>query len=170
MTIDTLKTPRLTLRAVRPEDVEDIHRHISDWDVVRMLALPPWPYTREDAVKFAAMRTGHAIEFENQVIGFAGIEKREGKNTLGYWIGRNHWGLGLMTEALTALVTNHFDQPAAEPLFSGYAFDNPASWRVQKKLGFVKVGEVLTYIVSRGEKIKEIKTRLTREEFEKASR
>lgn len=170
MTVETLKTPRLTLRAVRPEDAEDIHRHIADWDVVRMLALPPWPYTRQDAIEFAALRTGHALECDDEVIGVAGIESRGGKVTLGYWIGRDHWGRGLMTEALTALVANHFERPDAEPLYAGYAFDNPASWRVQQKLGFVKVGEELTHIVSRGEKVREIKTKLTREEFEKASR
>lgn len=41
-----LRTGRLLLRPIGPRD--------ACWDVVSMLAMPPWPYTREHAEAYAA--------------------------------------------------------------------------------------------------------------------
>jgi RimJ/RimL family protein N-acetyltransferase len=170
MTSEVLTTPLLVLRTVSAKDADDIFRHIADWDVVKMLMMPPWPYTREDAIQFAASGAGSAIEYQGQVIGIVSIEKRDDRDTLGYWLGKAYWGRGLMSEAVGAVVRAHFENPGAAAVYSGYAKENPASWRVQQKIGFKVIGEELTHIVSRGEQVIEMKTLLTREEFEKASR
>ncbi len=170
MTSEVLTTPRLVLRTVSTKDADDIFSHIADWDVVKMLKMPPWPYTRNHAIQFAASGAGSAIEYQGRVIGIVSIEKRDDRDTPGYWFGKAYWGRGLMSETIGALLRAHFENPEAAAVFSGYAIDNPTSWRVHQKMGFSRIGEELTHIVSRGEQVKEIRTRLTREEFEKASR
>lgn len=170
MTNEILRTPRLVLRPVCAEDADDIFRHIAGWDVIKMLKMPPWPYTRDHAVQFASNGTGFGIEFQDHVIGAISIEIRRKKETLGYWLGKVYWSKGLMSEAVSAVRPAHFENPAATAEYSGYARANPASWRVQQKIGFRLIGEELTHIVSRDEEVIEVKTLLTREEFEKASR
>ena len=137
--------------------------------MVKNLQIPPWPYTRDHAVEFASHASGYIIEYRGQLIGIISI-KDHNQDTLGYWIGKAFWGKGLMSEAVSALVEEHFDNPQAAPLFSGYAEDNVASWRIQEKTGFSKIGEELTHFVARGVKVKMIKMQLTREAFEKAMR
>ena len=63
-----------------------------------------------------------------------------------------------MSEAVNELVEEHFDNPQAAPLLSGYAEDNVASWRIQEKTGLSKIGEELIHFVARGVKVKVIKT------------
>ena len=41
-----LKTERLALRPLAPEDADAIHRLVNDWEVVRMLSRLPFPYPR----------------------------------------------------------------------------------------------------------------------------
>lgn len=166
----TLTTPRLVLRTAHPDDADDVYRQISDWDVVKNLQKPTWPYTRDHAVEFASHASGYVIEYSGQLIWIISIEDHDNQDTFGHWIGKAFWGEGLMSETANTLVEEHFDNPQAVPLFSGYAEDNVASWRVQEKTGFSKIGEELTYFAARGGKVKMIKTQLTREAFEKAMR
>lgn len=166
----TLTTPRLVLRNAHPDDADDVYHQISDWDVVKNLQMPPWPCTRDHAVEFASNASRYLIEYRGQLIGIISIEDHDNQDTLGYWIGKAFWGKGLMSEAVNELVEEHFDNPQAAPLFSGYAEYNVASWRIQEKTGFSKIGEELTHFVARDVKVKMIKTQLTREAFEKAMR
>ena len=42
-----LATERLTLRPLRANDAEELHRLVNDWAVVRMLSRLPFPYPRQ---------------------------------------------------------------------------------------------------------------------------
>lgn len=67
-------------------------------------------------------------EVAGNVVSFEYLGKRE----VGYWIGREHWGKGVATRALSAflgLVTER-------PLYAGVAKHNVASIRVLEKCGF----------------------------------
>ena len=163
----TFKTARLTLRPPRLEDADDIYRYVADWDVVRMIARPPWPYPRELAEEFA--RTAHALVIERQgsVIGAVGINRRPSGCMLGFWLGKAYWGRGLTSEAVQAAIGGYFAETAENDLLSGYFLDNPASWRIQDKCGFVAIGEERVHINSRGGEVAGMRTLLTREAFEK---
>ncbi len=133
MTGRALQTKRLKLRPLHRRDVDDIARLIADWDVIRWLTTPPWPYSRADAAWFVgdpASDDSLAIEFEGC---FAGIVS--GSDELGYWLGKPFWGQGLMTEAAEAVLADHFAH-SDEPVTSGYLPGNAASSRVLTKLGF----------------------------------
>ena len=53
-TFAPIATERLLLRALRPEDADEIHRLVNDWEVVRMLSRLPFPYPRDLADKWIA--------------------------------------------------------------------------------------------------------------------
>jgi RimJ/RimL family protein N-acetyltransferase len=63
--------------------------------------------------------------------------ERAGQPLVGYWIGRNYWGKGIATRALSEFL----GQVAARPLNSRVAKHNVASIRVLEKCGFAVAGE-----------------------------
>lgn len=145
-----LTTNRLLLRAARVEDADDIYRNINDWDVVRMIARPPWPYPRELADEFVRTTSAAMIVYEGEVIGAVSVGGGSRGFNLGYWMGKRHWGKGLMTEAAAARLAAFYAEAGDVPVYSGYLDENPASWRVQAKLGFVPIGAETVAIASRG--------------------
>ena len=165
----TLRSERLLLRPPRAGDADDVYRNIADWDVIRMIARPPWPYPRELADAFVRTAEALMIEFENEVIGAIGIADRSFGGNLGFWLGKCHWGKGLMTEAARLLVAAYFENRGDVSLHSSYLVDNTASWRVQEKLGFIEVGSCTLHINSRGADLPGIRTLLTRTAFKAKS-
>ncbi|QFJ55094.1 GNAT family N-acetyltransferase [Pseudobutyrivibrio xylanivorans] len=55
---------------------------------------------------------------------------------LGYWLGKEYWGQGLMPEACTELLRRAFEDLYVEKVWCGYYQGNEKSKRVQEKLGF----------------------------------
>jgi RimJ/RimL family protein N-acetyltransferase len=60
----------------------------------------------------------------------------EGQREVGYWIGREHWGRGVATSAMSLFL----DQVRERPLYARVATRNVASIRVLEKCGFAVVG------------------------------
>ena len=54
---------------------------------------------------------------------------------IGYVLGKNYWGRGLMTEALKAILDFCFTQAGFQKVMARYASLNPASGRVMEKAG-----------------------------------
>ena len=130
-----IRTARLVLRPLRPSDARAIAEGIGDWEVIRWLILPPWPYVLADAEWFIGDPVSdgaRVIEIAGQA---AGIVSISADNDLGYWLARPFHGLGYMTEAAGALVAQHFAQGGG-PLTSGYLLGNGPSCNVLTKLGF----------------------------------
>ena len=73
------------------------------------------------------------IEADGEVAGSALSFVRDGRRQVGYRIGREHWGRGVATAALTELVARNVTD---RPLFARVAAHNPASRRVLEKCGF----------------------------------
>jgi RimJ/RimL family protein N-acetyltransferase len=146
-----IETERMLLRPVTPADAEPLH-HALTWEVVRWLSRVPWPLAVDDVAAFAAQaeaqrRDGtashYAMVLDGAPVGVVGIEPRHGAMNLGYWLSEAHWGRGLGSEAATALVSRFFADHPAVHLASGAFAGNEPSLRLQKKLGFVVVGEGL---------------------------
>ena len=51
------RVARLALRPVREGDDEALFPLFADWDVIRWLSSPPWPYTRADMQSFIREQT-----------------------------------------------------------------------------------------------------------------
>lgn len=168
-----IRTSHLTLRKLKPEDQYRIAAAMQDLRVVRMLTSVPVPYASDDALDWiksceAGKRAGwaYAITFDGGALeGCITIEWREdGDRTgwhIGYWLMPDHWGEGLMGEAAGALIERFFSRMMGETLFSGAINDNPASLKVQEKLGFQVTGMGDVYSHSRGAMVPVIETEVT---------
>ncbi len=157
-----MRTERLFLRPVFPEDWRDIYRGIADYGVVSMLARAPWPYSKDDARTFCSSanadgRKRFAITLPQQagapVIGMIGFEQLDGDGEeVGYWIGKNWQRRGFATEAVRGVV-QIAEALGLASLEAGHFIDNPASGQVLRKAGFAETGECsLTTSVGRGGK------------------
>src|SRR3954452_2996119 len=90
---------------------------------------------------------------DGQIAGNIGSFDVEGERHVGYWIGREHWGQGHATRAVTEFVAEFPERP----LYARVAEHNIASMRVLAKCGFVVVGEAQ----EAGDPVKEIVLRLS---------
>lgn len=62
--------------------------------------------------------------------------EQHGKPMVGYWLGREYWGRGLATKALSELL----ERLETRPLYARAATSNVASIRVLEKCGFAVSG------------------------------
>jgi RimJ/RimL family protein N-acetyltransferase len=171
----SIATERLLLRPLKATDAARMQALISDWNVLRTLSSPPYPYKLAHAQQFLASAiprhesgaaTLLALAREGELIGVISVEARQRGPTLGYWLGRAYWGQGYMSEAALAVVGHYFRCVGGAPIASGYFAGNGASWRIQDKLGFRIVGERMLHSIPWGKPLPHIDTVLTRDRFE----
>jgi RimJ/RimL family protein N-acetyltransferase len=145
------RTERLLLRPSWPEDARELHNAIADEAIVRNLARAPWPYTEDEAARFASVQHDEMhpsfllmlrTDGAPRIIGACGLGERDGKGEveLGYWIARPYWGLGFASEAGRA-VLGIAKALGHQRLVAGHFIDNPASGQVLRKLGFRPTGK-----------------------------
>ncbi len=156
------RTERLLLRPSWPEDARELYSAIADEGIVRNLARAPWPYTEDEAERFAALEHSEThptfllmqrTDGTPRLVGACGLGDREGQAELGYWIARPYWGLGYASEAAKAVV-GVARAIGHQRLIAGHFIDNPASGRVLRKLGFSATGKTeLRYSVGRGQRV-----------------
>ena len=175
------RAARLALRPVREGDDEALFPLFADWDVIRWLSSPPWPYTREDMQSFIREQTAtdgedaetrFAITLEQTPIGILSVRMRPASHlqrgagpNFGYWIAQRYWGRGYMTEALRSGVDHVFRMGRHEAVYCGAFAGNDVSLRVQEKVGFVRDGKTMLYARPRGEEFPHVNTMLTRTGF-----
>jgi RimJ/RimL family protein N-acetyltransferase len=181
---EVIRTARLLLRPLRPTDAEPLFALFGNWEVVRRLSMPPWPYALADAVDFIAPRvtrtpteTNFAIAQEDRLIGGIGMRMKGADHlqagpgpNLGYWLGQPYWGRGYMTEAARGIIADTFASGEGETVYCGAFADNAASLRVQGKLGFVRAGETTLFSKPRGAEFPHVNTVLMRDAFEASRR
>ena len=63
------------------------------------------------------------------------IDENDSYCEIGYVLGKNYWGRGMMTEALKAVLDFCFTQAGFQKVKARYASLNPASGRVMEKAG-----------------------------------
>lgn len=95
--------------------------------------------------------TIRTILFEGLVAGHIVSHGWFGEPEISYWIGREFWGRGITTRALSEFLV----QLADRPLYARVAKDNQASIRVLDKCGFEHSGEDKGYSNARGEEVEE---------------
>ena len=178
--VTSLCTNRVALRTLEANDAHAIAAMMQNWNVLRMLSSPPHPYTLADAESFiASCRTpgntpedcAYAIDVDDALGGVIGIEPNsEDRPVLGYWLGEQFWGKGVMSKAAELMVERYFETSQADALYCAAFLENPASIRIQEKIGFTQIGETEIFSKSRDCKIKSVATRLMRDEFERRRR
>ncbi len=91
------------------------------------------------------------ILVDQQVVGNVLKYEESGHPEVSYWIGRDFWGKGFATAALTAFL----GLVRERPLFARVAKDNTGSIRVLEKCGFTVVGEETGFSEARGEMVRD---------------
>ena len=150
----TIETERLLLRCACPEDAKAMfHNWASDPEVTKFLT---WPtHESVDVSRFVAESWASDSEKENfyqWMIVFKEIEQPIGsisvvdmddriqKAEIGYCIGRKWWGMGIMSEALAAVMDFMFREIGMNRIEARHDASNPRSGSVMKKCGMVYEG------------------------------
>ena len=126
------------LRDVVESDLPVFFEHQRDPEAVRMADFPARDREAFDAhwerVLGDEKLLAKTIVFEGQVAGNIGSWEQDGRRLVGYWLGREFWGKGLATKALSDLV----EELDSRPLYAYVAKTNAGSIRVLEKCGFVR--------------------------------
>ena len=120
----------------------------------------PFPYGLEQARTFLGWiskqpaQTVWAIEVSGEAVGGIGIELHTDVERvsaeIGYWLGQDHWGQGIGTEALTAVTAEAFKQFEITRLYALPFADHAASVRVLEKAGYVREGHLRRSAIKNG--------------------
>lgn len=169
-------TERLTLRPHRIADADAIAQSLGDFRVSRMLASVPAPFDRQDAQEWLSSVTsgllpGWALAITNGDdvhLGVVSFEQRAGQWHLGYWLNRFFWGRGYMGEAVHAATGRFLMRMPGVEIRSGVFADNPASLRIQEKIGFRITGLSEIYSTARNRMVPHVETRLLAGDFRPA--
>ena len=173
-----LKTERLTLRPYNVGDVDDVLEYGSDPEFTRYLPSWPQPYTRRDAENFVARQVltpwdttpMFAIEFGAKVVGWIKLNvergEGEGRASIAYGLGREHWGRGLVPEAATALMDWGFGELGLAKIYAGAEGPNTQSQRVMEKVGMTREAFLRSHNVGREGRVDNVLYGILREEWE----
>jgi RimJ/RimL family protein N-acetyltransferase len=152
---------RCVVRCWADSDADSLTEHANNINVAKNLRDRfPHPYTRQNArdfLKFAAGRgdqSNLAIEVGGAAVGaigyVPGTDVERFSAEIGYWLGEQFWGRGIVTEALV-LVTDHaFADLNLLRLFALPFAENAASARVLEKAGYVLEGRLRASCVKYG--------------------
>ena len=152
----------IALREVHDSDLPVFYRLMNDPESLRMAAFTPKDPADRDAfdahwkkirASSAVLRT---ILADGDVVGSTAVYGEPGEREVTYWVDRAHWGRGIATAALGALLA----EVPERPLFARAAADNAASLRVLEKCGFRESARARGYAEARGEEIDEVVLRL----------
>lgn len=133
----TSRSNEVCLRDVVEEDLQIFFEHQRDPDATRMAAFPAREWeaflahwtTKVLGDPAVAKKT---ILFDGQVAGNVVSFERAGTPLVGYWIGKEFWGKGIATRALSRFL----ETVRTRPLFAHVAKQNVGSIRVLEKCGF----------------------------------
>lgn len=143
------------LRNVTESDLPIFFEHQLDPEATAMAAFPPrdreafmlhWSKIMADPA--VVQKT---ILFEGHVAGNICCWGTPDEQEIGYWIGREFWGRGIASMALTKFL----ETTAIRPLFAHVAKHNIASMRVLEKCGFSVQGEG-KYLDRNGREVEEV--------------
>lgn len=154
MEFEPIRTERLLLRHMGPDDAESLATRRSDHDVARYQAWST-PFTVERATAMVA----ELVEMEGPTSDkwwMAAVERSDIGEVIGElvvhlsWEGRcaeigysfdpAHWGNGFAVEAASALVAHLFDHPEITRVFGMLHPDNTPSAQVLERVGMLHEG------------------------------
>jgi ribosomal-protein-alanine N-acetyltransferase len=164
LSVPELETERLVLREIVPADAEDLFRIFSDEETMRYWSCKP--YTSVDQARrlieslAEAARGGAGIHWaitlrgDDRLVGKLGYNewrKAHRRGEISYIVAREHWGKGVVGEALGAALDYGFDHMNLHSVEAGVTPGNDASARMLQKLGFRLEGHLReNFLTDRG--------------------
>ena len=145
-----IETQRVSLRPWEESDAEALFKYASDPDVGPIAGWPPHTSVEESreiirTILSAPETYAVVLKETNEAVGSCGImfsnslhtaAMKPGEGEIGYWIGKPHWGKGLIPEDVKALLARGFNELGLETVWCGYYEGNTKSKRVCEKSGF----------------------------------
>ncbi|UFH52350.1 GNAT family N-acetyltransferase [Spirosoma sp. KNUC1025] len=135
------------LRPFQLSDADSVLKHANNralW--LNLRDRFPHPYTQADAewwVNFASTLsplTGFAIDIDGEAVGAIGLELHSDiercSAEVGYWLGEQHWGKGIMSAALRAITDYGFNQFELTRIYAVPFVRNAPSVRILEKAGY----------------------------------
>lgn len=148
-----LRTPRLQLRELLPADAPTLFALRSDPAVMQLVSRPLMTQPTEADELIALIRSNQANGTSLHwamamaedptligLIGFWRMQPEHHKAELGYMLAQQHWGQGLISEAIDVVVRFAFDTLRMHRVEAITAPANLASRRVLEKNGFTQEG------------------------------
>ena len=149
-----LETPRLILRDIRVEDVQEYYERLwGDGDVCRYLLHNPHQDIGEsyeqiqdilqqyEAGKF--YRWGITEKGDDSLIGIIGlvrIDEETSQCSFAYLLACDYWNRGYGTEALREVIRFAFEELELKRIVADHMAENPASGAVMRKAGMTHIG------------------------------
>lgn len=138
-----------TIRPWRMSDAMDLAAVLSDPAILNNLRDGlPYPYTEKDAEDYITAMLcadksavfAYAICLEDRAVGSIGAFRQSNIHfrtaELGYYLAREYWGRGIVTEAVRQLCERVFAQTDILRIYAEPFSDNVGSRRVLEKAGF----------------------------------
>ena len=141
----TIHTDRLILRNVKRSDLNDMHEYMRDKDVGPHSGWEPHESRARTRfvlkVHYLNNPFAFGIFYEGKMIGSVSMDvdrKRLNERimSLGYSMSSKHWGKGIMTEAVFALLSYMFENYEIDAVSANCFPHNLRSKRVLEKVGF----------------------------------
>jgi RimJ/RimL family protein N-acetyltransferase len=160
-----MQLSRARLRPFRAGDEASIAYYANNPRIWRNLRDAfPQPYTLADAEQWVARAVeserNFAIDVGGQAVGGLGLRPGEDvwrrSAEIGYWLGQEHWGQGIMTEAVQAATAYAFRAFEVTRVHAGVFAWNPASARVLEKAGYELEGRLRNAVFKDGEFVDEL--------------
>ena len=142
-----LKLTRSTIRDWRVGDEASLVRHANNHKIwLNVRDAFPYPYTMADAEEWIQRASSDepmvsfAIEVEGAAVGGIGLVPQTDifrrSAEIGYWLGEEYWGRGIVTEAVKVFTEWAFANFDIGRLYAGVFEWNPSSARVLEKAGY----------------------------------
>ena len=157
-----LETERLLLRKLRLGDAEAMFAYASDPEVTRYVLFETHRSV-EDSESFLRLATegyergdfgvwGVVLKDSGAFVGTCSMEvnPEHARAELGYVLSREHWGRGLMPEAVRAVIRFGFGRMGLNRLEARCIAENTASARVMEKVGMTYEGTLREYELIKG--------------------
>ena len=157
---------RVYLRRLKLKDASDIYTQINDPEVVRWTTRIPHPYPEGGAEKF--IRQSHyrwrkgtdyifGIIHKSSgrligVISLGNVFPRHGCAELGFWLGRESWNRGYMTEAARAVTRFAVHELGLYRIYASSFEANTAAGKVLENCGFKLEGVMREAVVREGKR------------------
>ena len=150
---DRIDSARIIVRLLEEADLPSLLEMNSNAEVTALLPYATWNSLADGNAWYDRMRsieaTGTALQFvvvsksTNMAIGTCllfRLEEASARAELGYALGRQYWGQGLMREALTELLGAAFGTMGLRRIEAEVNTRNTASATLLGRLGFTKEG------------------------------
>ncbi|HLC60000.1 MAG TPA: GNAT family protein [Candidatus Nanoarchaeia archaeon] len=160
-----IKTRKFTLRPYKKGDEKSLTENINDWNVVRYTCSIAYPYSHKIArvwieKNLRLFKTKNkkeinfAIDVGGEVIGGIGFKNMDCvKAEIGYWLGKKHWGKGIMTEAVMLMTDFGLKKLKFRRIYANVMIPNKASIKVLEKNRYRREGRLKNFYTKDGKLI-----------------